>query len=152
MALHRLTEGHVATIEPSASLAEAARRMTMFSVGALVIAPAPGAAPVGIVTDRDLVKLIGEGADPLSTTLEGHVSTPVATASVEATRSELIAQMSTDGIRRLPLLDDRGALVGLVSLDDLLIELGRELGAVAGLIQNEFAGEHPTPSARARAL
>ena len=50
---------------------------------------------------------------------------------------ETIQLMRTEGIRRAPIVDDTGALVGIVSLDDLLELLAEELGNLAGLLRQE---------------
>ena len=59
--------------------------------------------------------------------------------------------MRKAGVRRLPLVDAEGHLASLVSLDDLLVRLGREMGDIADAIEKEFRQEHPVPSAHERA-
>lgn len=152
MSLSRLARGSVATVEPSCTLSEAARHMTMLSVGALVIADAPGSRPVGIITDRDLVKMIGEGLDPKVATVAGFAGAPLETIGVGEPTSRALAAMREHGVRRLPIVDDQGRLAGIVSLDDVLLMLGEEMAAVADTIRREFESEHPTPSAHERAL
>ena len=119
MPLSRLVRGSVATIEPDCTVAEAARLMTMLSVGALVIADSPQAVPVGIITDRDLVKLIGEGLDPKATSVASFVGTPLKTVAVHTPTRQAVALMCQHGVRRLPIVDDQGHLTGIVSLPSM---------------------------------
>lgn len=151
MSLDRLGPGAVATVRPDCLVVEAARLMTMYSIGALVIADSRYAKPRGIITDRDLVKMIGEGLDPKVTTVASFVGPPLETAPAEASTGELLAHMHKAGVRRLPLVDREGRLFDLVSLDDLLVRLGKQLGQVAETIEREFQQEHPVASAHERA-
>ncbi len=152
MSLSRLARGSVATIEPSCTVSEAARLMTMLSVGALVIADSPQAAPVGIITDRDLVKMIGEGLDPKVATVACFAGAPLRTVAVSAPTRQVVALMREHGVRRLPIVDDQDHLTGIVSLDDVLLTVGEEMADIAGTIRKEFESEHPTPSAHEGAL
>lgn len=152
MSLSRLARGSVATVKPTCTVGEAARHMTMLSVGALVIADSPKARPLGIITDRDLVKLIGEGLDPKVATVACFAGAPLETVGVGESTRQVIALMRKHGVRRLPVLDDQGQLAGIVSLDDVLLELGEEMAAVADAIRKEFEVERPTPSAHERSL
>ena len=152
MSSDRLSEGRVAIVALDCSVAEAARLMNLFSVGALVIAESQHAVPQGIVTDRDLVKLIGDGLDPKIETVSRFAASPPTTARIGSTTEELLAAMRKAGVRRLPLVDGEGRLAGIVSLDELLVRLGREMGDVAAAIEKELGQEHPVSSAHDRAL
>lgn len=127
MSLSRLSRDRVATVAPGCTIAEAARRMTMLSVGALVIAHSPVAAPAGIVTDRDLVERIGEGADPKAETVARFAGRGVETVGVGEPTRRVLAAMREHGVRRMPIVDDPGRLAGMVSLDDVLLALGEEM-------------------------
>jgi CBS domain-containing protein len=151
MSLSRF-RGPVATAKPTCTLHEAARLMTLFSVGALVIADSPRDKPLGIVTDRDLVRKIGEGLDPKVATVDCFVGAPLETLALGQPSKEAVALMRRRGVRRLPIVDERGQLAGIVSLDDILLTLGEQLGDIAAAIRKEFESEHPTASAHERAL
>lgn len=152
MSLSRLARGSTATVGRTCTVNEAARLMTMFSVGALVIADSPQAAPIGIITDRDLVKMIGEGLDPKLATVARFAGVPLQTVAIGEPTNQVIALMRQHGVRRLPIVDDEGHLTGVVSLDDILLTLGEQMADVADTIRKEFAREHPTSSAHERAL
>lgn len=150
MTLSRLARDAVATVEPHCTLAEAARQMVMFSVGALVIADDGSAPPRGIVTDRDLVKRIAEGADPARETVEAFAG-PVETLAADAGPREALARMRKRGVRRLPVVDAEGKLCGIVSLDDVLLEIGEQMADVAAMLRRQFGAEHPRAAAHERA-
>lgn len=152
MSLSRLARGSVATVEPSCTVGEAARLMALLAVGSLVIADSPQAEPVGIITDRDLVKMIGEGIDPHLATLARFAGAPLTTVAVSSPTRQVVALMREHGVRRLPIVDEQGHLTGIVSLDDVLLALGEEMADVAGTISKEFENEHPKPSAHDRSL
>lgn len=150
--LSRLAKDSVATVGPDCTLSEAAREMAMLSVGALVIVEAADGKPVGIVTDRDVVRALGEGLDPKTATVGQAAGAPLQTIGPDTPRDEVLARMQRHGIRRLPVVDERGRLTGIVALDDVLLELGTELGRIVELLQREFARERPGSSAHERSL
>lgn len=141
MSLLALIRKEVVTVEPHTTLLGAARKMMEHSVGALVVSDASGEVARGIVTDRDLLYLISEGADPDETTVGSFVNPKLHTVSVGDGLSDVTAAMREHGVRRLPILDTEGRLVGIVSLDDVLAILGRELADVAGTVTEEIEHE-----------
>ena len=113
----------------------AARTMRDNRVGCLIVARE--GRPIGIVTDRDLVnRVLAEGWDPTSVRLHDFVTFAPLTVSVHDSIETAAARMRQHGVRRLPLVDDDGKAVGIVTSDDLLVLLGREIGAVSQGIEN----------------
>jgi CBS domain-containing protein len=105
---------------------EAAGVMRRHQTGCLVITREEDGrlAPVGIVTDRDLVtRGIAAHLDPAITTLECVMSAPLLCCRGNATIDQVVATMLGRSVRRLPLVDHSGALVGIVSADDVLVAL-----------------------------
>jgi CBS domain-containing protein len=117
------------------------------SVGALVIIDG-GSVPVGIITDRDLVSLIAEGVDPDEATIGCFAGQMLQTVAVVDGIRDVTEKMHKHGVRRLPVVDAAGRLAGIVSLDDILVLLGKELGDVAETIENQFAQERVMTSLR----
>ena len=150
MSLEKLTRRPVRAVPPTSTVTEAAREMVEFSVGALVITDPDGGAPLGVITDRDLIVLIAEGTDPGRTTVEGLAHAPVRTASVEDSLRDVTQKMRQHGVRRLPIVDKEGRLAGIVSLDDVLRQLGQEMADVAGAIETEIVQEAAAMGARAK--
>jgi CBS domain-containing protein len=141
MSLAALTRKPVYTVQPAETVAKAARLMCDHSVGALVITDESGVTPLGVITDRDLVWLIAEGFDPQVAAVGQFVHSPLHTARVTDSVSEVARKMQEYGVRRLPIVDQEARLIGMVSLDDVLVVLGRELGDVARTITGELAHE-----------
>jgi CBS domain-containing protein len=127
----------VVTAHPDDTLATVARQMQGHNVGTVVIVE--DQRPVGIITDRDLALALGaEGVspcEPVQTVMSQHIlAIPEGMGIYTATRF-----MRDRGVRRLPIVDREDHLVGLVSLDDLLRFLGRELANLAEGIEVEMA-------------
>lgn len=141
MSLLDFTRREVVTAEPHTTVMGAASKMMERGVGALVISDASGEVATGIITDRDLLYMISEGLDPLKTTIGCFVSEQLHTVSVAATIPDVTGAMREHGVRRLPILDGEGRLIGLISLDDILSLLGRELADVAGAVGEELEHE-----------
>jgi CBS domain-containing protein len=141
MSLTELLRRPVFTVRQSATVATAARLMCTRSVGALVITDDSDETPLGVITDRDLVWMVSEGLDATVATVDEFLRGPLVTASVGDDLAAVTGKMRAAGVRRLPVLDAERRLVGLVSLDDVLVELGRELSDVAAAIGGELAHE-----------
>ena len=105
------------------SVSQAARLMRQQHVGDLVVVddPEEECTPIAVVTDRDLVvEVLGNGLDPAITMLGSLVYRPLVIANEAEDLSEAVARMRTHGIRRIPVVNERGRVVGIVTLDDLL--------------------------------
>jgi CBS domain-containing protein len=136
MKLSEIFTRGVVTAWPEETLAAVAHRMQEHNVGTVVVVE--GERPVGIVTDRDLALALGaRGLSPQARAQEvmtRHVLTiPEDTGVYTATRF-----MREHGVRRLPVVDSEDCLVGIVTLDDLLLFLGRELHNLAEGIRHEM--------------
>lgn len=150
MSLVELARRPLRTIEPSCTIREAARQMLEHSVGALVVTDASGTTPLHIVTDRDLVVMLGEGLDPDVATVACLAHKPLQTIEVGASVAEAAHRMREAGVRRLPLVDAEGRLVGIVSLDDVLVDLGREMADIERTIRSEISHERELAYIRER--
>jgi CBS domain-containing protein len=148
MSLAELAQRPLVTVKPTDTLATAARLMCDRSVGALVITDDSGATPLGIITDRDLVWMVAERLDPSVAEVGQFVHSPLQTVRVSDSLTEVARTMRTHGVRRLPIVDTEQRLIGLVSLDDLLMRLGRELADVAGVVTAELEHERGIGAAR----
>jgi CBS domain-containing protein len=100
------------------TLRSVAHTMWVENVGALVIGDERR--PLGIVSERDLVSQVGQGAD-LDSVTAGHVMNPYLVATrVGDSLDDAAYQMLEDAIRHLPVMDDEGRVVGMISVRDLL--------------------------------
>jgi CBS domain-containing protein len=146
MSAGRICVREVDTAEISESVQAAADRMNSRNVGTLLVLN-PLRQPLGIVTDRDLtVRVLAKGKDPFATTV-GEVMTQFPKMIRDNTPIEqAIAVMRSGPYRRLPVVDQTGKLVGLLSIDDildLLTEEFREIGALLKAERPEVLAEQP---------
>jgi CBS domain-containing protein len=115
----------------------AAARMRERRVGTLVVVDGLGR-PEGLVTDRDLaVRVVADARDPARTTVGEVASAAPTTVLADASIESALGSMRAGRMRRLPVVDDTGRLVGIVTLDDVLELLAEELGLIGGLLARE---------------
>lgn len=128
----------------NATVTEAAQLMREFHVGTLVVADGEqdNVTPVGLITDRDIVvSVVAPGIDA-DAVIVGEVMNPtLVTAFEDDDVYETIQKMGLKGIRRLPVVDSEGRLVGIVSEDDLLEQLSREMATLATISQRQQTKE-----------
>lgn len=124
----------------SDSCQEAAARMREGNVGMLPVME--GGRPVGVVTDRDLVvRHLAPGSDRMPHHSVAMCMTPwVVSVAPETTVSEATRLMRNRGVRRLLVLEN-GVLQGIVTLDDITLEVGR-LASAALVIQQSLTDYH----------
>ena len=126
----------VAVVEPETAALVVAKIMRQHHVGALVVVDAQEKSrPVGILTDRDLVlELMAEGLDPAVFTAGDIMTVDLVTATPEMDAMEAVQLMKKHRLRRLILIDGEGRLVGIITMEDVLELLTRELADLtAGL-------------------
>lgn len=113
-------KGHtVITIRPDATIWEALALLERHSLGALVVSE-DGHRPAGIVSERDVVRqLHASGAAVLDGPVADLMVTELLTAGPDDEVESLMAVMTTNRIRHVPVLSD-GALVGIVSIGDVV--------------------------------
>ena len=133
-------ESSVVTVSPEASCIEIADEMDAHGVGCVVVEG--GGAPIGIVTDRDLVcRVLSPGLDAEKTTAKDIMSENLACAHRADDIEEILETMRKRGIRRIPLVAE-GKTAGIVSLDDLLSQVSSYVynlscGVRAGLNESQ---------------
>jgi CBS domain-containing protein len=139
MTLARL-KAPLATAAEEDTVEKAARTMRDRHVGCLLVTR--HGAPAGIVTDRDLVvRVIAEGRDPSTARVGDFVTYDPITLSVHDGIETAVQRMRQHGVRRLPIVDENGVAVGIVTADDLLVLLGGEIAAVCEGIENRADAE-----------
>lgn len=125
---------------PTEPLAQAAREMCRRNVGTVVVVERQGelVRPIGIVTDRDIVRALVERGARIDELEIGTVMTWSPLALHEDSEiAEAIEFLSDGALRRAPVISDAGDLVGIVSIDDLLPIVSEELGALTKLIERQ---------------
>ncbi len=129
---------------PGQPLADAARIMIAGRVGSLVVVEGDGAArrPVGILTARALVRgQLRLSAALFCLTVGDVMVGDLLTIAIDFSVTEAIEAMHNRGVRRAPVVDGTGNLLGIVTLDDLLPAVARELGDLATLIGTQARRE-----------
>ena len=106
------------TDSPEDTLAEASAKMWQQQTGSLLIME--GSELLGIVTERDLLRVIGEGRDPKVVSLKDVMTRDVVTIDSNTTLKEAAEIMFDKWFRHLPVMGTDGAIVGILSLRDLL--------------------------------
>jgi len=133
------------TIEPDESLRSAAQRIEKEGMGCLVVAS--GDKPIGVLTDRDLtLRVLAEGRDPEATCVRDVLRRSVTTIRDTASLAEASASMGRHGVRRLPVVDGEGAMLGVVAADDVLRVVASEVEALAGVASAQVPEGAPAPS------
>ena len=150
MKLKNICSKDVATVDPKASLRIAAGIMRERHVGALLAVE--GSRPVGIVTDRDIVVAViaVPGARPEGIRVCDVMPRQLVTIRDSDGVFEALQKMAHEGVRRLPVVDGQGGLVGIVTSDDILRALATELASFAAALQrgadHERAERRPIPA------
>jgi CBS domain-containing protein len=119
---------------------EAARLMRGHHVGDLVVTEDRNGHrhPVGIVTDRDIVvEVVAAGVNPEALKVGDIMGAEVATVREGEGVFEALRYMRDKGVRRMPVVDAAGGLVGIITLDDLLGLLAEEMTELAKLVSHE---------------
>jgi CBS domain-containing protein len=130
----------VASVAPDVSVVDAAKIMRERSLGYLVVTEQRDERrfPIGVLTDRDIVvHVVGSAVDPRTLLVKDIMSTQPVLAHEDDDFMELVRGMRTAGIRRVPVVDHMGTLVGIVALDDVLAIVSQMLDHLCGAVCNE---------------
>jgi len=136
MAIGEICSRDVVFVARNESCAQAARLMREHHVGSLVVVQQDARrVPAGMITDRDLaVGVMALGLDPEKTIVEAVMRPDVAVVRESEGIGRAIALMRAQGVRRLPVVDDAGALVGVLAADDLIELFGEEMSGLAAMV------------------
>ena len=144
MSVGQYCNRHVITTETATEIREIARLMRHHHVRAIVVVERRDDAeyPVGIVTDRDLVvEVLAQSLSPEIVTVGDIMSGKLLTAREDDNFWRTLDRMSAKGVRRLPVVDEKGALLGILAIDDVLTALAVGFSDVSRLVQREIARE-----------
>jgi CBS domain-containing protein len=143
MSLERVYKTEVVTVAPQATLLEVARLMRTHHVGSVIVVEEH--CPVGIVTDRDIVvKVVAAELDPTAVQAKDLTVAPPSLVNINYDPLDVATIMRARGVRRLPVVDERRHLLGVITLDDMLELLGKEISGLAEVIHTELAKESAT--------
>ncbi|HVA74805.1 MAG TPA: CBS domain-containing protein [Acidimicrobiales bacterium] len=146
MRIWDLVRRSAVAVRPDQTLIEGASIMDKAGVGALIVVDADR--PVGIVTDRDLVRRgLARGLPP-DARIDAVMTAPVVTVNADDDAHDVYQVLRTHALRRLPIVRE-GRFVGMVTVDDLIIHLAADLSDLARPITGEvlFAQRDGLPPA-----
>ncbi len=136
MKVRDLTWRPPVTIDCGETIAVAAQVIADEGVGALVVLD--GDRPVGVVTDRDLVtRGIAKRVDP-DARIDSLMSMGVIALDADEDAEELFALYAREAVRRVPVVDG-SQVVGMITLDDAIVSVSRNLTDLAGVLSTQIA-------------
>jgi CBS domain-containing protein len=140
MFVGELCNREVVVINRQEPIREAVRLMRKHHVGDVVVVETVQGhrRPVGILTDRDIViELLAAGIDLDAVATGDAMSYELLTARESDELLETLGRMRARGVRRVPIVDDVGNLVGILTLDDLIELTADQFSSMAGLVAHE---------------
>jgi CBS domain-containing protein len=136
MTVYTVCQTNVVSVKPDATVQFVAELMKEKNIGCVVVTE--NHKPVGIITDRDIAlrsaSLCGE---PQMALIESIMSRDISTIKKDTGIFDAIQEMKAAGVRRMPIVDSSGRLVGLLTVDDLIRLLAREMADIARIIGRE---------------
>jgi CBS domain-containing protein len=108
----------IVSVPPETGIGDAARRMVEADIGAAVVFDDAGEL-AGVITERDLLRCVSEGLDP-ATPVELRMTRHVLTTGPDTGIAEAMAAMVDGHFRHLPVVNDDGQVIGMVSMRDLM--------------------------------
>jgi CBS domain-containing protein len=137
MSVKQICQRNVDLAELGESVQAVAERMRQRMVGCLVVVDG-SRKPIGIVTDRDLaLRVVADGKNPYATRIDEAMTANITTIRERTDLEQALRLMRNGVFRRLPVVDDDGKLVGIVTLDDILMLLTEELGGAGQVLDRE---------------
>lgn len=144
MPLGEICNREVVFIPREGSIRDAIGLMRSHHVGAVVVVDEIQGRrlPVGVLTDRDIVlELLAKDVELGRVSVGDMMSRKLLTAKEEDDIMDTIKRMRSAGVRRLPVIDNEGCLVGIVTVDDLIDLIAEQLTDLTRLIANEQSRE-----------
>jgi len=131
---------------PSSSTLSAALLMQEADTGIVPVVQDPFAPRlVGVVTDRDLcLHVVGAGKDPACTWIRGCMTEDPVCCTEQEEASHALELMKTHQVRRLPVVNEKHEIVGMLSLGDIVSKAHIEASAIAAALQSICEPAHAT--------
>lgn len=126
------------------SLRDAVELFRRYHVGSLVVVEEQRGMkiPVGMVTDRDIViEVIAEGVDINAVTAGDIMSDRLISVREATSLLDALGLMQGNGVRRVPVVDERGGLLGILTVDDVIELVSEQMTRLTGVITNELRHE-----------
>lgn len=130
----------VVTIDKNAALKAAAQLMFEKNTGSVVVID--GDEPIGLFTDRDLACCVAEDKNIDELKVADAMSTDLLTIKNTQGIQDALSAMAERGVRRAPVVDEQGKLVGIVTADDVVKILADEFGKLSQIMHQQGAVMH----------
>jgi CBS domain-containing protein len=125
----------VVVAQPADTVASAARKLRDARVGCVVVVRAGRV--TGLLTDRDIaLRVVADALDAQSTTVEEIMTTDPFLLDASDTVQSAVNLMQKHGVRRLPIVEPRAGVLGIITADDLVASLSRQLAAVGQAVED----------------
>lgn len=134
----------VIAIDNRMDIAAAAELMRVHHVGFLVVYRSGDEIrrPIGVLTDRDIViEVIAKKVDPVTVTVDDLMSRQPLVAQEFEEVGDVLQAMRIAGVRRVPVVDAREALVGVIAIDDIFDVITGFMCDITGSVKNEQRAE-----------
>lgn len=119
LSVRKVMTHHVRTIRPDATVVDAAKELYDYDIGSLVVTEFEEGTPVGIVTKSDVNMVVAEGKTPTDISIEELMSTPLISVTTGNTIQTAAERMQDHLIKKLPVMDETGGLVGMIAASDI---------------------------------
>ncbi|HEX4048431.1 MAG TPA: CBS domain-containing protein [Elusimicrobiota bacterium] len=131
MKVREIMTANPATCEPRSGLQDVAKLMCDNDCGVIpVVEDRRSLKPVGVVTDRDIAcRTVGRGRDPRALAAADCMTSPCVTVTAESGVDECVKVLEKNHIRRVPVVDETGRCVGIVSQADLSLRVDASVAA-----------------------
>ena len=131
-------EAGVVTVTPTTPISEAATILAERRIGTVLVSE-DGKTPLGILSERDIVRELSRaGGGCLTRPVSDYMTRNLITCTAQSNVAEVLKKMTDGHFRHMPVLDEDGALIGLISLGDVvraqLQKLEMEKDALEGMI------------------
>jgi len=140
MKIGKVCNREVIVTDKGSNVLEAAKLMRQHHVGSLLVISreSDGNRPVGIITDRDIVvEVLAEEVPLDKIAVEDLMTKSLVVANEDDDLFDTVRKMRVKGVRRIPVVDTKGLLVVIFTMDDLIELLHEELGNIVSLVSRE---------------
>jgi CBS domain-containing protein len=131
--VEEILQSDVVTADRDTPVRTVAAAMAEHDVGSVVVVE--DRKPIGVLTDRKIALRLEDMPNLTDRTADDLLSGSLVTGSADMTVVQALVRLSEEEIRRLPIVDDDDSLLGIVTLDDLMYVLSRELSKATSVIE-----------------
>ncbi|MGE0174568.1 MAG: CBS domain-containing protein [Oligoflexales bacterium] len=141
-----ICERRVVTVNPDVNITTAAKLMSDLHIGDLIVVDRGTKIPTGILTDRDIVRsVVAEGGSAESLRVDTVMTRDLLVVSETTDIRDVIKKMLQRSVRRVPVIDGTGLLIGIITLDDIYAVIAGEMNLLSQISREQMQKEQ-TPA------